>query len=401
MQWHGGANVFSELFETKVKPDGTIYQTSYIYLISQYLSNKRYFKLGSGSRTMKRMNDANTMPIPGEGASKSHRVHFLFFWPLSPYKREYGEMIEVEAHKVLRDQFPSYNIQFATGNPSEWYLPKSQQAFFDYVLGMIAVQRPPVDVAYRFDAKKRTNITRTLKATRKFQQFAIDHDKILKQIKITKIARGREKQKTRGNSQYYRDALVGETFRDEGRQWEITDVAYTQGLDRYIVEYRPARLTKASSDQDRAGYDSRLEEVLEWIGPARVRQLGLESNQEYWETLRGSGADRSVPNKIPTMMIRIGSDGAPADINYFDETTGSEVHARMMPHLLHEARAARMPVVMPLNIQGANGDLHCRSKGHLSPRRTTATPPTTHFPLIKTRAPRGALGHITTDIRIN
>ena len=38
MQWHGGANVFSELFETKVKPDGTIYQTSYIYLISQYLA---------------------------------------------------------------------------------------------------------------------------------------------------------------------------------------------------------------------------------------------------------------------------------------------------------------------------------------------------------------------------
>ena len=31
----------------------------------------------------------------------------------------------------------------------------------------------------------------------------------------------------------------------------------------------------------------------------------------------------------------------------------------MMPHLLHEARAAQMPVVMPLNIQGANGDLHC------------------------------------------
>ena len=123
---------------------------------------------------------------------------------------------------------------------------------------------------------------------------------------------GLEKKKTRGNSQYYRDALVGETFRDEGRLWEITDVAYAQGLDRYIVEYRPARLTKASRDQDRAGYDSRLEEVLEWIGPARVRQLGLESNQEYWETLKGSG--RSVPNKIPTMMIRIGADGAPAFI---------------------------------------------------------------------------------------
>ena len=59
------------------------------------------------------------------------------------------------------------------------------------------------------------------------------------------------------------------------------------------------------------------------------------------------------------MMIRIGADGAPADISYFDETTGSEVHAKMMPHLLHEARAARTPVVMPLNIQGANGDLHC------------------------------------------
>ena len=77
--------------------------------------------------------------------------------------------------------------------------------------------------------------------------------------------------------------------------------------------------------------------MLEWIGPARVRQLGLESNQEYWEALKGSG--RSVPNKIPTMMIRIGADGAPADIDYFDETDGREVHARMMPHLL----SARQP----------------------------------------------------------
>ena len=98
MEWNGGAKVFSELFETQVKSDGTIYQTSYIYVISKYISNKRYYKLGSGSRSMKRMNDANTYTIPGEGAPRPFRVHFLFFWPILPYKREYAEMIEREGH---------------------------------------------------------------------------------------------------------------------------------------------------------------------------------------------------------------------------------------------------------------------------------------------------------------
>ena len=80
------------------------------------------------------------------------------------------------------------------------------------------------------------NITRTMKATRKYQKFAVDHDKVLKQIKITKVAQGEEKAKTRGNSQYYRKALVGETFRDDGRLWQIQDIKYSQGLDRYVQQ---------------------------------------------------------------------------------------------------------------------------------------------------------------------
>ena len=236
MEWNRGAKVFSELFETQVKSDGTIYQTSYIYVISKYISNKRYFKLGSGSRSMKRMNDANTYTIPGEGASRSFRVHFLFFWPISPYKREYAEMIEREGHSVLRGQFPTFNIKFATGNPSEWYLPRLQERFFEYTKGLIAVQRPSVAVAYKFTEKNRMHITRMMKATRKYQKFAVDHDKVLKQIKITKVAQGEEKAKTRGNSQYYRKALVGETFRDDGRLWQIQDIKYSQGLDRYVQQ---------------------------------------------------------------------------------------------------------------------------------------------------------------------
>ena len=53
----------------------------------------------------------------------------------------------------------------------------------------------------------------------------------MKQIKIMKVAQGEEKAKTRGNSQYYRKALVGETFRDDGRLWQIQDIKYSQGLD--------------------------------------------------------------------------------------------------------------------------------------------------------------------------
>ena len=334
MEWNGGAKVFSELFETQVKSDGTIYQTSYIYVISKYISNKRYFKLGSGSRSMKRMNDANTYTIPGEGASRSFRVHFLFFWPISPYKREYAEMIEREGHSVLRDQFPTFSIKFATGNPSEWYLPRYQERFFEYIKGLIAVRRPPVAVAYKFTEKNRMNITRTMKATRKYQKFAVDHDKVLKQIKITKVAQGEEKAKTRGNSQYYRKALVGETFRDDGRLWQIQDIKYSQGLDRYLVDYRPARLTARSSAQDKAGYETRIEEVFEWIGEARLRQLGLLTNKQYWDTLKGSG-----------VTVYIDGNGRPRRTD----------HDPALPRMIHEARAMLESVTIPVDVICSRG----------------------------------------------
>ena len=70
-------------------------------------------------------------------------------------------MIEREGHSVLRDQFPTFSIKFATGNPSEWYLPRYQERFFEYIKGLIAVQRPPVDVAYKFTEKNRMNINTT------------------------------------------------------------------------------------------------------------------------------------------------------------------------------------------------------------------------------------------------
>ena len=160
--------------------------------------------------------------------------------------------------------------------------------------------------------------------------------KVLKQIKITKVAQGEEKAKTRGNSQYYRKALVGETFRDDGRLWQIQDIKYSQGLDRYLVDYRPARLTARSSAQDKAGYETRIEEVFEWIGKARLRQLGLLTNKEYWDTLKGSG-----------VTVYIDGNGRPRRAEYDPA----------MPRLMHEARAERDSVAVPVDVVYGGGDV--------------------------------------------
>ena len=132
---------------------------------------------------------------------------------------------------------------------------------------------------------------------------------------------------------------MGEKFRDDGRLWETQDVNYNQGLDRYLVDYHPARLTVRSSAQDKAGYETRIEEVFEWLGKARLRQLGLLTNQEYWDALKGSG-----------VAVYIDGNGRPRRV----------VHDPAIPRLLHEARAAIGPVAIPVEVVYDSGhvDVH-------------------------------------------
>ena len=55
----------------------------------------------------------------------------------------------------------------------------------------------------------------------------------------------------------------------------VMDVEYEFGLKQYVVGYRPQRLTKKSSDQDREGYETRLEEFFEMIGRKEAEKLGV------------------------------------------------------------------------------------------------------------------------------
>jgi len=291
MEWNGTSKLFSELFLPILKPDGTALERVYLYCISKKVDGSVYVKVGEGTRSQKRLGDAQTYLVPGKGTNRGFKVHRLFFWPLSPYRAEYSTLIEKECHKHLRKEFPAYTIEFASGNKSEWYKPRSIPAFLKYVEGLVAVQSPKPESAWAFDARSKKSILRSLKADRKFEKFRKNHERVLQQIRIERKLAGDEKLKTRGSSAYFMDRLLGEEFRDDGRLWKISGASYSKGLDRYLLEYKPARITSRTSEADRAGYETQFVEVMDWIGPARTEELGLTSNVAYWKKkLSGGGA---------------------------------------------------------------------------------------------------------------
>ena len=271
------AKIFQELFEPILKPDGTAVYRTYIYLISKVVDGERYYKLGEGTRSMKRMSSAATYLVPGD-ENRWFQVHMLVFYEYSPFKLEFSTLIEKECHKVLRREFPEYVLTFPSSNPSEWYRPASQKRFFEYVEGMIAAQTPAPESAYAFTKTKRRKLN--LKMNRKFAKFQKNHEAVLRKIRIERKTEGAERLRTRGSKEYFQSRLIGVSFKDE-KMWKITDVDWDRGLKRYIVSYEPLKVARSTSQQDRLGYETQLAEVLEIMGDKKRKELGLEENYAY------------------------------------------------------------------------------------------------------------------------
>ena len=105
-----------------MKIDGTAVWRTYIYLISKVVDGKRYYKLGEGTRSIKRITDAATYLVPGD-ENRWFQVHMLVFYELSPYKTEFSTLIEKECHKVLRREFPQYVLRFTVRAPLPVQVP--------------------------------------------------------------------------------------------------------------------------------------------------------------------------------------------------------------------------------------------------------------------------------------
>ena len=282
MNFDGSSKLFQELFEPILKPDGTAVYRTYIYLISKVVDGERYYKLGEGTRSMKRMTDAATYLVPGN-ENRWFQVHMLVFYEYSPFKLEYSTLIEKECHKVLRREFPEYVLRFPSSNPSEWYRPGSQKRFFEYVQGMIAAQTPAPESAFTFTKTQRRRLS--LKKNRKFAKFQKNHEAVLRKIRVERKTEGVERLRTRGSKEHFQNRLIGATFKD-GKLWKITDVDWDRGLKRYIVSYEPSKISRSTSQQDRLGYETQLSEVLEMMGEKQRKELGVEENFAYWDGLR-------------------------------------------------------------------------------------------------------------------
>ena len=160
---------------------------------------------------------------------------------------------------------------------------QEEAEFFANMIGLIGVVQPKPIEAYKFTPKSKIDIMRSIKSARAYEKYAQDLDQQLKKIKVEKQLKGVEKLATKGSKEYFEDRLVGHVFKDEGRSWVVTDVEYEHGLKTYVVGYKPQRLTKRSSDQDREGYETQLTEWFEIIGKKAAGKLGLKSNYAWYQ----------------------------------------------------------------------------------------------------------------------
>lgn len=279
MEWNSTAKIFTDLFDPYYEDDKA-FQKSYIYIISKMIDNKRFYKFGFGTRSMKRMNDAQTYLIIGE-KNKGYKVNYLFFYDYSPYKREFADYIENEIHKILRHKYERYNVTFASGNKSEWYVPENENSFITECLGLVGVNSPKPREAYKFTKEKRVSILKDIKTKKKYQQYAKDWKDTLEVIKIAKIVSKKEAETTKGNRAYYQKALIGETFKDDKKLWKITDVVYDKSIRRYVVEYELNRKLRKANQQDKMGYETQLVELLKLLPDKQINDLGLADNLTY------------------------------------------------------------------------------------------------------------------------
>lgn len=286
MDFNGSQKIIGDLFDPEIDPStGYANQKSYIYIISKVIDKKRFYKVGEGKRSISRLKSANTFLIPGLN-NKYFQLHNLFFYDESPYPMEFSESIERELHKILRSEFPQYNIKFANEKETEWYLPRSAKEFLEFVIGLIAVNFPKPREAYEFAKDSRKSILKSLN-TKKYQKYAKDHNQALNKIKITKVQNKKDAEKTKGNLVFWRDKLLNLVFTDDRRNFKVTDVEYDRGLQRYIVGYAP---TKPKNDIEKAGFETQLVEFLRMLSARQINKLDIQSNIDYWESqLTGGG----------------------------------------------------------------------------------------------------------------
>ena len=281
MDFDGSQKIISELFEPYIDANSKVFHKSYIYIISKIIDGKRFFKVGEGKRTISRMTSANTYLVPGL-RNRFFQLHYLIFYDESPFPREFSDLIERELHKLLRQEFQQYVIDFKSGVPSEWYLPRVQSDFLETVLGLIAVNYPKPREAYEFTKTNRRSILGALKVQTKYQKYAVDHTRIMNDIAATKKKQKSDRVATAGNLKYWRDKLIGVVFVDDGRNWRIDDVRYSSGIKRYLVEYTP---TKPKNAAEQAGFESQLLEVLQFLSPHQRKKLDVEGNLKHWEAV--------------------------------------------------------------------------------------------------------------------
>ena len=279
MDFDGSLKIISDLFEPYIDNNFKSFQKSYIYIISKVIDGKRFFKVGEGKRGISRLKAANTYLVPGL-RNQFYQLHYLIFYDESPFPREFSDLIEHELHKLLRQEFPQYVIHFKNDLPSEWYLPRVQSDFLETVLGLIAVNHPKPREAYEFTKTNRRSILGALKGQKKYQKYAMDHVRIMNDLAASKQKAKQDRIANAGNLRYWKDKLIGLVFVDDGRNWQIDDVKYSPGIQRYLVEYAPS---KPKNSAEKNGYESQLLEVLQFLTPRQRSKLDVEENLKYWE----------------------------------------------------------------------------------------------------------------------
>lgn len=250
VEYNGGDAIFTEVFDQPIllnTQNGTEnVKRSMIYIISKVIDGRTFLKIGASKSTKSstggRLSDAQTFLLPGL-EKIGFKVLYIFIYPYQTLTGEgYSENIEKALHTYLRNdaKYKWTVMQFATGNPSEWYLPEARgyKRFIEFILAYIGVQVPIPEASYHFFTEGRHSKPRRIadvvrvSSNAEILKFRHDYMKHKEEVRELNKTNANVKSQGVGNVGYFRERLlrpVNGQLPPLGDDIDILDVKYHRG----------------------------------------------------------------------------------------------------------------------------------------------------------------------------
>lgn len=303
--------VFDEPIQLRTQKGVEQVKRSMIYIVSKRIDERTFLKIGASKSTSSstggRLSDVQTMLIPGL-ENGGFKLLYIFIYPYETLTGEsYSISIEKALHKHLRydSDYKSTVLQFASGNPSEWFLPEPNgyKSFLKFVLDYIGVQVPTPEASYHFYTEiggelglVRRRKSDVVKVSTRENILQFRHDYVQRRAKQLRDDYNSKMNKAQnvGNIAYFKERLLRPSTTPLGNNVTVLDVKYHSGGStrtkihgQYYVQIHRKGRTKAKISacfrDDDGGEWTHVANVLAYMNKlGTLEEAGLTTNHQHY-----------------------------------------------------------------------------------------------------------------------